>query len=135
MARYVIRKCLFCNRTIEFEHKERSEYSNYIGLPWQRCPYCKQIYATGLKFYIDMTEEEKQKLKDCRIGNFISNMFMNLILITVVVAIATVFLRNLEISFFNTINNEIAVPIAVILVSLFSIFLAIIGTEMISKRL
>lgn len=74
MARYVRLSCPNCYKTLDYSHTEKYSYSNYIGLPYIRCSKCNSILSTGWKFYSNMTEQEKKKIKSTLFAHYFSNL-------------------------------------------------------------
>ena len=76
MSTYITRKCPYCNKALEFMNRsEFYDYNRKIGLPICRCPYCNQLYKTGLKLYYQMSPDEKSKLSLNKIMTTVSAIF------------------------------------------------------------
>lgn len=77
MSTYRSEYCPFCKKPlIIHKRSEFFDYNRYIGLPYERCPYCNHIYSTNKKLYSKMTIEEKSKISVCYFFNVLSLSFM-----------------------------------------------------------
>lgn len=76
MSTYRNEYCPFCKKPLAVH--ERSEffyYNRYVGLPYERCPYCNHIYSTNRKLYSNMTVKEKNSISNCYFFNILSTSF------------------------------------------------------------
>lgn len=116
MSTYITRKCPYCNKALEFMNRsEFYDYNRKIGLPICRCPYCNQLYKTGLKLYYQMSADEKSKLSLNKIMTTISAIFS----IWALIFIISIFIFNniVEDYIFNifAITIIISIPLGILL--------------------
>lgn len=129
MSRYVMETCPYCKKVLDYGRNEKYFYSNYIGLSYLRCPKCKSIYSTGKKFYCNMTEKEQKKVKSQIIFNFINNLSIIIVVISVSCAILMWLLMNVIEFNFDSLFVKSALIAIIIFLFIISIVLTFQGTK------
>lgn len=76
MSTYRNEYCPFCKKALTIhERSEFYDYTRYIGLKYERCPYCQKIFSTNRKLYSEMNQQEKSNISSCYFFNIISLSF------------------------------------------------------------
>ncbi len=66
--------CPHCGKKINIQNNIiGGVYSDYIDLPYKKCPYCNEVYSTGKKLYSDMNPKEQEKINNLMIREAINN--------------------------------------------------------------
>lgn len=109
--------CPFCHKALTIhERSEFFSYNRYIGLKYERCPYCKNIYSTGKKLYNEMNEQERVDLFKFYLFNIVSAMVTLWAVIFVTIMIIDYAISNISTFSFDENGNFIMVLMCLCLI-------------------
>nr|DAF61724.1 MAG TPA: MqsA [Siphoviridae sp. ct1yA16] len=105
MSTYKSARCPHCGKSLyTLVRTGLGDYSQYVGLPYERCPHCKKIYSTGKKLYSNMNYNDQKRVKKCFIFSTISHFFTLYLLISIIaIILLSLFINNMEYAFIATL--------------------------------